>query len=47
MNIEKLLPLLLLAVTITLRAADAPDAEDGKPVVSKSPTSPSMLTAHR
>ncbi len=35
MNIEKLLPLLLLAVTITLRAADAPDAEDGKPVVSK------------
>ena len=35
MNIKHLLPLLSLAVTITLRAADAPDAEDGKPVVSK------------
>lgn len=35
MNIKKLLPLLSLAVTITLRAADAPDAEDGKPVLSR------------
>ncbi len=32
---KRLLFLLSLALTITLRAADAPDAEDGKPVVSK------------
>ena len=32
---KRLLFLLSLAITITLRAADAPDAEDGKPVVSK------------